>query len=166
MLKGVNDSLAEARDLVKLLRGVPAKINLIPVQSHGQAARMNARTGRRLKPLPKSSIAPVMPAPFAPQEAVISLPHADSCAQKALKSLPLKSAARRLNKRSSASLARRTHSPHSPQIPAQAGIQGPIPPSVSVTAFRPWTPACAGVSGIRRTRAQLSSRVSNKVQDL
>jgi len=30
MLKGVNDSLAEARDLVQLLRGVPAKINLIP----------------------------------------------------------------------------------------------------------------------------------------
>lgn len=30
MLKGVNDSLAEAHDLVKLLRGIPAKINLIP----------------------------------------------------------------------------------------------------------------------------------------
>ncbi len=30
MLKGVNDSMAEARDLVALLRGVPAKINLIP----------------------------------------------------------------------------------------------------------------------------------------
>jgi len=30
MLKDVNDSLAEARDLVKLLKGVPAKINLIP----------------------------------------------------------------------------------------------------------------------------------------
>jgi 23S rRNA (adenine2503-C2)-methyltransferase len=30
MLKGVNDSLPEARDLVKLLRGIPAKINLIP----------------------------------------------------------------------------------------------------------------------------------------
>jgi len=30
MLKGVNDSLAEARALVKLLSGVPAKINLIP----------------------------------------------------------------------------------------------------------------------------------------
>jgi len=30
MLKGVNDSLAEARALVDLLRGVPAKINLIP----------------------------------------------------------------------------------------------------------------------------------------
>ena len=30
MLRGVNDSLAEARALVKLLKGVPAKINLIP----------------------------------------------------------------------------------------------------------------------------------------
>ena len=30
MLKGVNDTLAEARDLVRLLRGVPSKINLIP----------------------------------------------------------------------------------------------------------------------------------------
>lgn len=30
MLKGINDSLAEARVLVKLLKGIPAKINLIP----------------------------------------------------------------------------------------------------------------------------------------
>ncbi len=30
MLKGVNDSLADAKALVKLLRGIPAKINLIP----------------------------------------------------------------------------------------------------------------------------------------
>lgn len=30
MLKGVNDSDAEARELVKLLKGIPAKINLIP----------------------------------------------------------------------------------------------------------------------------------------
>jgi 23S rRNA (adenine2503-C2)-methyltransferase len=30
MLKGVNDSLAEARELVRLIRNVPAKINLIP----------------------------------------------------------------------------------------------------------------------------------------
>ena len=30
MLKGINDSLAEARDLVKLLKNIPAKINLIP----------------------------------------------------------------------------------------------------------------------------------------
>jgi 23S rRNA (adenine2503-C2)-methyltransferase len=30
MLKGVNDSLAEARALVRLVAGIPAKINLIP----------------------------------------------------------------------------------------------------------------------------------------
>jgi 23S rRNA (adenine2503-C2)-methyltransferase len=30
MLKGVNDSPAEARELVRLLKGLPAKINLIP----------------------------------------------------------------------------------------------------------------------------------------
>jgi 23S rRNA (adenine2503-C2)-methyltransferase len=30
MLRGVNDSEAEARELVRLLRGIPAKVNLIP----------------------------------------------------------------------------------------------------------------------------------------
>ena len=30
MLKGVNDSLADARALVELIRGIPAKVNLIP----------------------------------------------------------------------------------------------------------------------------------------
>ena len=30
MLKGVNDSLADARELIQLLKGIPAKINLIP----------------------------------------------------------------------------------------------------------------------------------------
>jgi 23S rRNA (adenine2503-C2)-methyltransferase len=30
MLKGVNDSLADARELVRLLDGIPAKVNLIP----------------------------------------------------------------------------------------------------------------------------------------
>jgi len=30
MLKGINDSLAEAKELVRLLAGIPAKINLIP----------------------------------------------------------------------------------------------------------------------------------------
>jgi 23S rRNA (adenine2503-C2)-methyltransferase len=30
MLKGVNDSPAEARELVRLLSGIPAKVNLIP----------------------------------------------------------------------------------------------------------------------------------------
>ena len=30
MLKGVNDSLTDAKELVRLLKGIPAKINLIP----------------------------------------------------------------------------------------------------------------------------------------
>src|SRR5256714_14978142 len=30
MLKGVNDSPAEAKELVRLLKGIPAKVNLIP----------------------------------------------------------------------------------------------------------------------------------------
>ena len=30
MLKGVNDSVAEAKELVRLLKGIPSKINLIP----------------------------------------------------------------------------------------------------------------------------------------
>jgi 23S rRNA (adenine2503-C2)-methyltransferase len=30
MLKGINDSLADAKRLVKLLEGIPAKVNLIP----------------------------------------------------------------------------------------------------------------------------------------
>jgi 23S rRNA (adenine2503-C2)-methyltransferase len=30
MLKGVNDSLADARELVRLIKGFPAKVNLIP----------------------------------------------------------------------------------------------------------------------------------------
>ena len=30
MLRGVNDSEAEARELVRLIRGIPAKVNLIP----------------------------------------------------------------------------------------------------------------------------------------
>ena len=30
MLKGVNDSMADAKELVRILRGIPAKINLIP----------------------------------------------------------------------------------------------------------------------------------------
>jgi 23S rRNA (adenine2503-C2)-methyltransferase len=30
MLKGINDSLEDAKELVRLLKGIPAKINLIP----------------------------------------------------------------------------------------------------------------------------------------
>ena len=34
MLKGVNDTPSEAKALVQLLKGIPAKINLIPFNEH------------------------------------------------------------------------------------------------------------------------------------
>ena len=37
MLKGVNDSLADAKELVRLLKGIPAKINLIPFNAWPEA---------------------------------------------------------------------------------------------------------------------------------
>ena len=46
MLKGVNDSLADAKALVRLLKGIPAKINLIPFNPWPGTAT-NARTGSR-----------------------------------------------------------------------------------------------------------------------
>jgi 23S rRNA (adenine2503-C2)-methyltransferase len=30
MLKDINDSIADAKELIRLIRGIPAKINLIP----------------------------------------------------------------------------------------------------------------------------------------
>ena len=30
MLKGINDSVTDARELVRLIKGIPAKVNLIP----------------------------------------------------------------------------------------------------------------------------------------
>ena len=30
MLKGINDSAADAKELVRLIKGIPAKVNLIP----------------------------------------------------------------------------------------------------------------------------------------
>ena len=41
MLKGINDSTSDARALIKLMEGIPAKINLI-LLIHGLDHRMNA----------------------------------------------------------------------------------------------------------------------------
>ena len=34
LIRGVNDSLADVRRLVRLLHGIPAKVNLIPLNEH------------------------------------------------------------------------------------------------------------------------------------
>jgi 23S rRNA (adenine2503-C2)-methyltransferase len=59
MLKGGNDSRAEAKALVRLLRGLPAKITSFPSIS-GPAPNMNVRTGRRSSALPRLSSTPPM----------------------------------------------------------------------------------------------------------
>ena len=42
MLDGVNDSEADARELCRLIKGIPAKVNMIP-STRGPAARLNLR---------------------------------------------------------------------------------------------------------------------------
>src|SRR3546814_3576230 len=40
MLKGVNDTPADAKELVRLLQGIPAKVNLIPLDR--KSTRLNS----------------------------------------------------------------------------------------------------------------------------
>ena len=48
MLKDVNDSEAQARDLIKLISGIPSKINLIPFNPWPEQF-MNVQIGIKLK---------------------------------------------------------------------------------------------------------------------
>ncbi len=71
MLKGVNDSLEHARDLVKLLKGVPPRSTSsrsIP----GRARNTTVPTGKRSRPSPISSTLQAMPLPSAPPAAATS----------------------------------------------------------------------------------------------
>jgi 23S rRNA (adenine2503-C2)-methyltransferase len=77
MLKGVNDSRAEAKALVRLLRGLPAKINLFPFNLW-PAPNMNVRTGRRSSAFPRSSSTPAMQVRCARRAAATFLPPAAS----------------------------------------------------------------------------------------
>jgi len=49
LLKGVNDSLVDAKRLVKLLRGVPAKVNLIPFNEYPGASYERTEEGAMLE---------------------------------------------------------------------------------------------------------------------
>ena len=77
MLKGVNDSIADAKALVRLLKGIPAKINLIPFNPW-PGTRYGARTGSRSRNSPKSSLTPAMPRRCAPRGVATSWPPAAS----------------------------------------------------------------------------------------
>jgi 23S rRNA (adenine2503-C2)-methyltransferase len=45
LIKGVNDSEEDARRVARLLRGIPAKINLIPYNPHPQSAYQRPEDG-------------------------------------------------------------------------------------------------------------------------
>jgi 23S rRNA (adenine2503-C2)-methyltransferase len=63
MLKGVNDSDEDARRLVKLIKGIPAKINLIPF-NEWPGAPYEALDWERIEALPTSSTRRAMPRPI------------------------------------------------------------------------------------------------------
>ncbi len=83
MLRGVNDSEAEARELVRLIAGIPAKVNLIPFNpwpgsAYEPSTREQAgpfRRGRDGRPASRARC--------APRAAATSWPPAGSCAPRA-----------------------------------------------------------------------------------
>ena len=78
MLKGVNDSIDDAKALVRLLKGIPAKINLIPFNPWpGTQIRM-LRLGADREILGRSCSTPAMPRRCARRAAAIFSPPAAS----------------------------------------------------------------------------------------
>ena len=80
MLKGVNDSDEDARELVRLIRRykLPAKVNLIPFNPWCRAAPMNVRTRRASVLFLKSSLTRVSQRLCAPRAGRTSWRHAVS----------------------------------------------------------------------------------------
>jgi 23S rRNA (adenine2503-C2)-methyltransferase len=77
MLKGINDSDAEARELVRLLKGLPAKINLIPFNPW-PGAPYECSSWERIERFSRSSSAPATPPRAHPARAATSSPPAGS----------------------------------------------------------------------------------------
>ncbi len=78
MLKGVNDSDADARELVRLLKGIPGQDQPDPVQSLARLAATSARTGSASSASPRSSTGPATPPRSARPAAATSWPPAAS----------------------------------------------------------------------------------------
>ncbi len=77
MLKGVNDSLDDAKLLVKLLKGIPAKINLIPFNPW-PGTRYECSDWDRSRSSPNTSSTPAIPRRCARRAAATSSPPAAS----------------------------------------------------------------------------------------
>ena len=77
MLKDINDSDADARELVRLLAKIPAKINLIPFNPW-PGTNYDCSSSARIERFTISSIAPATPRLSAPRVAATSSPPAGS----------------------------------------------------------------------------------------
>ena len=82
MLKDVNDSPAEARELVRLLKDIPAKVNLFP-SIPGPARPLSVLPRKRSRASPTSCSTPAMPRRCARPAARTSWPPAGSSSPKA-----------------------------------------------------------------------------------
>ena len=77
MLKGVNDSIEDAKALVKLLKGIPAKINLIPFNPW-PGTNYECSDWETIEKFADSSTAPATPRRSARRAAATSSPPAAS----------------------------------------------------------------------------------------
>ena len=77
MLKDINDSPADARELVRLLKGIPAKINLIPFNPWPGAPYECSDWGR-IRSFPVLCLTRAMQAPCAPRAGATFWPLAGS----------------------------------------------------------------------------------------
>ncbi len=77
MLKGVNDSIDDAKLLVKLLKGIHAKINLIPFNPW-PGTRYECSDWDQIESSPNTSSTPAIPRRCAPRAAATSSPPAAS----------------------------------------------------------------------------------------
>ena len=77
MLKGVNDFIEDAKALVRLLKGIPAKINLIPFNPW-PGSNTNAPTGSRSRSSRRWCSTPAMPRRCARRAGATSSPPAAS----------------------------------------------------------------------------------------
>ena len=77
MLKGVNDLLADARALVRLVKGIPAKINLIPFNPW-PGSQYECSDWEQIEKFSESSSMPATPLPCVRRAGATSSPPAAS----------------------------------------------------------------------------------------
>ena len=126
MLKGVNDSLADAKALVRLLAGIPAKINLIPFNPW-PGTRHECSDWEQIERFAEVVNRRAMRARCARRADATSWPPADSYARRASSSAPATAPCRSMRPRVAAGPNSRVledHRPHPHRHPVRAAAGG------------------------------------------